>query len=289
MAASWCKVASNLDSHPKIRKAGRSGREVFLFALRRNAEPGHSVTGVLPVVTFEAWYLADQLMMSEVEAAEGFDRCIKAGLLVQDGEAIRIGGWDDNEWGRPFTNAERQQRHRERTKSNGTVTGQRYAVTGNNESNGRDQRRSEEIRGEEIKEKNSASPSGSGSRSRKPKPSEPTAAERESVRVVLEKLSARNGVRYSGTAEHTRLIVNHLRAGVSEMDLRAVVGYCALELGWSSNPDMAKYLRPETLFGPKTLDRYLDPARTWFGKLPEDQPPPDPYTEPNWMRDGGAA
>jgi uncharacterized phage protein (TIGR02220 family) len=129
-------------------------------------------------------------------------------------------------------------------------------------------------------------------RARKSKPSEPTAAERESVRVVLEKLSTRNGVRYSGTAEHTRLIVNHLRAGVTEMDLRAVIGYCALELDWATNADMAKYLRPETLFGPKTIDRYLDPARTWFAKLPEDtasKPPErDPYDEPDWMQ-GGAA
>jgi uncharacterized phage protein (TIGR02220 family) len=303
MAASWCKVASNLDSHPKIRKAGRNGREIFLFALRRNAEPGRAVTGVtgiLPAVTFEAWYLADQLMMSEAEAADGFDRCLKAGLLVEDGEAVRIGGWDDDEWGRPFTNAERQQRHRGVTKSNATVTEPRYAVTRNNESNGREERRSEEKRGEENTEKNSAAPTAGGpvleiptpKAKRKPKPSDPTAAERESVRVVLEKLSTRNGVRYSGTAEHTRLIVNHLRAGVTEMDLRAVIGYCALELDWATNADMAKYLRPETLFGPKTIDRYLDPARTWFSKLPEDtasKPPErDPYDEPDWMQ-GGAA
>ena len=121
---------------------------------------------------------------------------------------------------------------------------------------------------------------------RRPKPSDPSETEQASVRVVLDKLTAQNGVRYSGTAEHTRLIVAQLRAGVSEMDLRAVIGYCALELDWKADPDMAKYLRPETLFGPRTIARYLDPARTWFDKLPHDRPPPS-EEEPEWM--GGTA
>lgn len=89
---------------------------------------------------------------------------------------------------------------------------------------------------------------------------------------VLGKLGSRNGVRYSGSAEHMRLIVAHLRNGVDEMDLRYVVGYCAIELGWQEDPDMQPYLRPETLFGPKTLSKYLDAARTWASKLPDDQP-----------------
>jgi uncharacterized phage protein (TIGR02220 family) len=128
-----------------------------------------------------------------------------------------------------------------------------------------------------ISEKNSATPTAGGLLSvqdqggkRKPKPSEPTQPERVSVTTILSKLSAQNGVRYSGTDEHTRLIVNHLRAGVSEVDLRAVVGYCAIELGWAAKPEMAVYLRPETLFGPKTLAKYLDPARTWLSKLPKE-------------------
>lgn len=129
-------------------------------------------------------------------------------------------------------------------------------------------------------------------RSRKPKPSEPTAPERAVVARVLEKLSAQNGVRYSGADEHTRLIVNQLRAGVTEMDLRAVVGYCALELDWKDDDKMRKHLTPDTLFGPRTIHRYLDPARTWFARLPADNPAPpqaaDPFDEPDWMRGGVA-
>ena len=125
---------------------------------------------------------------------------------------------------------------------------------------------------------------------RKPKPSDPSEAEAASVRVVLDKLTAQNGVRYSGTAEHTRLITNQLRAGVTEHDLRIVIGYCALELEWKGDPAMEKFLRPETLFGPKTIAKYLDPARTWFAKLPPDEPThhSDPEEEPDWMRGGDA-
>ena len=124
----------------------------------------------------------------------------------------------------------------------------------------------------EVQEKNSAAPSAGGDSPpipirRKPKPSEPTPAERESAVRVLGKLTERNEVRYSGTDEHVRLIVRHLRNGLDELDLRKVIGYCASELEWATDPDMAKYLRPETLFGPQTFSKYLDPARTWYDKL----------------------
>lgn len=114
----------------------------------------------------------------------------------------------------------------------------------------------------------SDTPAAVGSRvaGRKPKPNDPTPAERSSAERVLDKLSQRNGVRYTGSPEHIRLIVAQLRAGASEADLRMVVGYCAIELEWADKPEMATYLRPETLFGPKTINRYLDPARTWAEK-----------------------
>lgn len=124
-------------------------------------------------------------------------------------------------------------------------------------------------------------------RGKRRKPSDLTASEVASVRVVLDKLGEQNGITYTGTQEHARLITTHLRNGITEHDLRIVVGYCALELGWKDDEQMRKYLRPETLFGPKTISKYLDPARAWFAKLPPDEPKPDPEAEPEWM--GGAA
>lgn len=116
-----------------------------------------------------------------------------------------------------------------------------------------------------------------------------TEAELASVRIVLEKLGAQNGVAYTNSPAHIRLIVGRLREGATELDLRAIVGFCASN--WKGKPEMAEYLRPETLFGPKTITKYLDPARSWAAKKmgrpvqavasePKDDPPPP---EPPWM------
>lgn len=150
---SWCKVASNLDSHPKIRRAGRNAREVFMFALRRNAEPNNPVAGMLPGSVLEPWYLADQLMMTEPEAIEGLERAEMVGLLRREGAGWAIGGWDED-WGKlPSSNAERQRKHREKhapeSKAAVTVTESNGAVVTDRDSNGSnalDQIRLEEIR-----------------------------------------------------------------------------------------------------------------------------------------------
>lgn len=116
--------------------------------------------------------------------------------------------------------------------------------------------------------------SGSPKRSRKrPKPNEPTAEERESALVVLRKLGAQNGVSYAGGDAHVKLIVARIRDGLTEMDLRYVVGYCAIKLGWRDDDEMRVYLRPETLFGPQTITKYLDPARAWAATLGDDKSP----------------
>ncbi|MBP9863405.1 MAG: conserved phage C-terminal domain-containing protein [Kofleriaceae bacterium] len=95
-----------------------------------------------------------------------------------------------------------------------------------------------------------------------------TDAERASCLTVLGKLSDRSGIAYTGRDAHLRLLTAQLRSGVSESDLRKVVAYVSEPkesggLGWQGNPEMAAYLRPETLFGPKTINRYLDAAISW--------------------------
>lgn len=151
----------------------------------------------------------------------------------------------------------------------------------------------------EKKEKSSAAPI-----SRKSKEPSYTEHEQASVRVILDRLSERSGVKYQGSKEHTRLIVARLRDGCSEWDLRRVIGYCAERLKWEEKPEMRAYLRPETLFGPQTIAKYLDPARTAFPEsAPTDEPiassraspvigdsRPDPFEttadpmeEPPWM------
>lgn len=128
----------------------------------------------------------------------------------------------------------------------------------------------------------------------KPKKPEHTAEELATVRQLLDKLGEHTRIRYEGGAEHTRLIVNQLRAGRSRWDLRRVIGYCAFKLGWRDDEERRAYLRPETLFGPKTIERYLDAARAAFpqSEADEDKPkrappaqvPPD-EADPSWMHD----
>lgn len=107
-----------------------------------------------------------------------------------------------------------------------------------------------------------ANPPIASKRTTRAKPSDPTPTESASIATVLAKLSAASGVQLRGAQAHVRLILARLREGITELELRAVVAYCADE--WRGDSKMAKYLRPETLFGPETIARYLDPARTLY-------------------------
>lgn len=151
---SWCKVACDLDSHPKIRRAGRAGREVFLFALRRNAMPGNPTPGRVSALELEPWYLADQLQMPADEAVTGVTACVTAGLLVRDDDAFAIVGWHD-EWGRrPMSNAERQAKFRDKRKqrkgnepqTEPHVTASNGQSVTSNASNAGEERREEETK-----------------------------------------------------------------------------------------------------------------------------------------------
>lgn len=77
----WCKVAHDLDSNPKIVRAGRDGREVYEFALRRNAHPANEYPGSVSASELEAVYVARILQMTEDEAKRGLAACVKEGLL----------------------------------------------------------------------------------------------------------------------------------------------------------------------------------------------------------------
>lgn len=141
MAASWCKVASNLDSHPKIRKAGRAGREVFLFALRRNAEPSNPVPGQLPKDELAPEYLADQLQMSVTEAVTGVTAAVTAGLLSETDHCYQITSWKDG-WGKGGgSNAERQARYRENKKNKSNIVTRNVTRNASNDNKRNDDAR----------------------------------------------------------------------------------------------------------------------------------------------------
>jgi uncharacterized phage protein (TIGR02220 family) len=281
----WAKVAHNLDSHPKIRKAGNLGRQVFEYALRRNSDPSNTMgPGRVALDYFEPRYLTEQLMLpASKRAIEGLEAAIGARLLRRTDSAIELVGWED-EWGKgPLTEAERKAIQRSRAKAmsghcpDGPVTDR--DASGQSRTQRKTERREEKEEREKGEPERGSAPVTppaapvARAKATKAKPTDHTEAELASVRLVLDRLSERSGVRYQGSKEHTRLIVARLRDGVTEWDLRRVIGYCADRLGWQDKPEMRPFLRPETLFGPQTLQKYLDPARTWApGSEPTDDP-----------------
>lgn len=76
---------------------------------------------------------------------------------------------------------------------------------------------------------------------------------------VVDHLNLRAGTRYKATTPNTRKLVKaRLKEGFTVEDMKLVIDKKCSE--WLTNGDMAKYLRPETLFGAK-FESYLN-ART---------------------------
>lgn len=147
----YCQIDAHLDTNPKIRRAGRNGRDVFEFVLRRVAIG--RTEGTIPLKYIESWYLADQLMMSEDDARDGTSRAVTASLLAIDEAAgvVRVVGWSA-EWGRrPKEGAERTAEWRAKSPKSGKrvtlgddVSSQPSRVTARDESDAREERRGEE-------------------------------------------------------------------------------------------------------------------------------------------------
>lgn len=116
MSTTWyAKIDCNFHSNRKNRKAGRLGREVFLFVLCINAQKG--ALGEIAEKDIELEYLAEQLQMSLDEAREGIAKCVAADLMSIENGIVRINGWNDDYAKYPMSNAERQQRLRDRNKA----------------------------------------------------------------------------------------------------------------------------------------------------------------------------
>lgn len=105
----FAQVDANLDTNPKVRKAGSFGRQVFEFLLRRNALRGFK--GSVPIAFVDPDYLADVLMIAPNDAVTGVTKAVTANLIAIDDTSsfVRIVGWHES-WGR------RAKEGKERTK-----------------------------------------------------------------------------------------------------------------------------------------------------------------------------
>lgn len=102
------------------------------------------------------------------------------------------------------------------------------------------------------------------SKGSKKRVAEGSESERADMALVFSKLSERTGRAYGGDKDHRRLVLTLFRSGYTAWDLRRVIGYCGDQLGWSNDPQMEKYLRPQTLFGPRKFGEYIGDARIAF-------------------------
>lgn len=111
MSTTWfAKLDCNLHSNRKVLRAGRLGREVWIFILCLNAQRG--AHGEFPEAELEPWYVAHQLGIPEAEARAGIQACIDAELIAIEDGAVILCGWND-EYGRgPNGSTERVRKHR---------------------------------------------------------------------------------------------------------------------------------------------------------------------------------
>ncbi|ENB7197100.1 conserved phage C-terminal domain-containing protein [Enterobacter bugandensis] len=82
--------------------------------------------------------------------------------------------------------------------------------------------------------------------------------------LVLTHLNQVSGSRYQKSKTSLENIRARLREGYSVDDLQLVIDL--KHEHWSGNDDQYQYMRPETLFGPKKFESYLQSATRWESK-----------------------
>lgn len=88
------------------------------------------------------------------------------------------------------------------------------------------------------------------------------AARRAAAVRVLSRLTQANGIEYT-SPEHFELVEQALQLH-SEYELRAIVVYCADDLGWAADDGFRGNLAPHVLFVAEKLHKYLDAARSRY-------------------------
>jgi hypothetical protein len=116
----WIKLAANIHSNPKVRAAGRNGREVFLLLLCLNGRP-ELRQGLVPAKHARPRLMADQLQCTVDDINQGLGACadLEVGLIeIQDNGDVRILGWSEDWKPRASTGAERTAAYRVRLATN---------------------------------------------------------------------------------------------------------------------------------------------------------------------------
>lgn len=257
MGPLFAKMDINLDSHPKIRKAGRDGREVFLFVLRKNAALGRG--GKIPVSYVDPDYLSEQLMVTVSEARSGLSRAVTADLLFVTGLEVAISGWDEEWGGRALSDAERKAKQRKKAKKPDTSDGESRDVTVGHETD-RDDRDSHAV--EKRREEKKREEEGDALQPSSPpavpdlKPPDPVS---EMAAQAIAEINRLAKTSYDPGSESAR---KYARALVrSRRTVDDVLLVIRSKAKWVGDEKMHQYFRPKTLLGPENFATYLDEAR----------------------------
>ena len=97
--------------------------------------------------------------------------------------------------------------------------------------------------------------------------------------ALLEYLNTKTGSKFRPAKANLDLLTARLATATPE-DIRAVIDAKVGE--WEDNPDMKKYLRPDTLFGARKFEQYLGQVGSAKAPLTPSQPKIAP--QPNWGR-----
>lgn len=253
----FAKMAAALDSNRKIRRGGRDAREVYLWVLRQVAQ--RDSDGEIPLADVTDYeHVSGQLMCSEAEVREGFERAVTVALLSVTDDRCSVVGWNE-EWGRrAMTGAERVAKHRSRhgkdEKSTGADVTKRYSVTGAVSCNAGEERRGEEKRGE--RERGPAAPAALVL-----VPSEPAHdPAKDAASALVARINLRTGRHFSpASAETLKNCRANAKAGIVLADQLAAIDAKCDE--WGADQRMSKHLTPSTLLRPSNMARYVDETK----------------------------
>ena len=122
----WAKIDAGFHRNPKVRRAGRDGREVYLWLLLTNR--AHDFDGSIPAGYSDPKYIARELEMRPGLVSAALSRCVEAGLIVMTAESVvTLCGWDGDWRTQADDSRERVRRHRANQRKiieggNGAVT-----------------------------------------------------------------------------------------------------------------------------------------------------------------------
>ena len=278
----WAKVDTGIHWNPKVRRAGREAREVYLLILLANAE--QQADGEIAAHYADPDYLADCLQCSPDEARNGVKRCETFQLLHVTDESVRILGWDE-EW-RTKNSTDRVRKYRARKRAEKqrvepSVTDETLHVTGCNGETPKREREDREIRERDLSPDSPGAGVGSDSGGKKRNPRPPKHTD-ECIRITDLVIARFNDLfnRNLGAKGYRDQVKKLLAKGYTENEIRGVIWWASMEWAddeeWRMKVDPSTVLKLQNSQGSRNFPQYLALAtELWFTDKEEPCP---------WMR-----